>query len=335
IPAGEILKGKVDPSRFKGKDVLIGTDSDVVGDRFFVPNYGRAGGVFVHALGAETLKQGRPLDLGWIPAFAFGLALAAIGATRQRQPAQYLVFSAAIASLLVVPIFLEANLVFIDITPGLFVLLTVLAALNWRRFTRRGLVNAVSNIPNLNALYAYRPGRKKAIVAARLLNYEEALATLPPGSERQLVEQVVARLTVGTSERVIYQGDGGIFAWFTEPREPFGNHLEALHALFRNPARVGRFSVDLSVTFGVEVGSGRSLSSRLASALVAADEAARDGLKWRHHDPETLQNASWRLSMLSQLDDAIDKGEVWVAYQPKLELATRRIVGAEALARWT
>ncbi|MGH6658904.1 MAG: EAL domain-containing protein, partial [Sphingomicrobium sp.] len=83
------------------------------------------------------------------------------------------------------------------------------------------------------------------------------------------------------------------------------------------------------------VGSGRSLSSRLASALVAADEAARDGFKWRHHDPETLQNASWRLSMLSQLDDAIDKGQVWVAYQPKLELATRRIVGAEALARWT
>lgn len=39
--------------------------------------------------------------------------------------------------------------------------------------------------------------------------------------------------------------------------------------------------------------------------------------------------------MLSQLDQAIDKGEVWVAYQPKLELATKRIVGAEALARGT
>jgi EAL domain-containing protein (putative c-di-GMP-specific phosphodiesterase class I) len=39
--------------------------------------------------------------------------------------------------------------------------------------------------------------------------------------------------------------------------------------------------------------------------------------------------------MLSQLDDAIDQGEVWVAYQPKLDLATRRVIGAEALARWT
>jgi EAL domain-containing protein (putative c-di-GMP-specific phosphodiesterase class I) len=91
----------------------------------------------------------------------------------------------------------------------------------------------------------------------------------------------------------------------------------------------------LSIAFGVEVGSGRSLANRLASALVAAEEAAHDGLKWKYHDPETLEDASWKLSMLSQLDEAIDRGEVWVAYQPKLELATRRVIGAEALARWT
>jgi EAL domain-containing protein (putative c-di-GMP-specific phosphodiesterase class I) len=134
---------------------------------------------------------------------------------------------------------------------------------------------------------------------------------------------------------VLYQGDAGIFAWFEDSAQPFGNHLEALYALFRNPARVGGLSVDLSIAFGVAVGSGRSAQNRLASALVAADEAAHDGLKWKYHDPESLENASWKLSMLSQLDDAIDRGEVWVAYQPKLDLVNRRILGAEALARWT
>jgi EAL domain-containing protein (putative c-di-GMP-specific phosphodiesterase class I) len=39
--------------------------------------------------------------------------------------------------------------------------------------------------------------------------------------------------------------------------------------------------------------------------------------------------------MLSQLDEAIDRGEVWVAYQPKLDIASRQVIGAEALARWT
>src|SRR4029078_6112281 len=40
----------------------------------------------------------------------------------------------------------------------------------------------------------------------------------------------------------------------------------------------------------------------------------------------------WRRS---QSDEAIDRGEVWVAYQPKLDLKSRQIIGAEALARWT
>src|SRR5205085_6694242 len=120
-----------------------------------------------------------------------------------------------------------------------------------------------------------------------------------------------------------------IFAWFEQGEKPFGHHIDALHALFRNPVRVSGLSVDLSISFGVEIGSGRSLANRLASAIVAAEEAAHDGLKWKYHDPQVLEDASWKLSMLSQLDAAIDKGEVWIAFQPQLDLKSRRIVGAE------
>jgi EAL domain-containing protein (putative c-di-GMP-specific phosphodiesterase class I) len=234
-----------------------------------------------------------------------------------------------------VPGFLEARLIFVDITPALFVLLIVGGVLTWRRFRVRGLVNPVSNLPNLNALRVNKSGREQALIAARILNYEEIVASLPANSERQLIEQIVSRLSVGAPKRTLYQGDGGIFAWFEEPKSPFGNHLDALYSLFRTPARVGGLSLDLAIAFGVEVGSSRSLATRLASALVSAEEAAHDGLKWKYHDPDSLQDASWKLSILSQLDAAIDRGEVWVAYQPKLELSTRRIIGAEALARWT
>src|SRR5436190_2576046 len=335
ISAGDILSGRIRPELLAGKDVLIGTDSDVIGDRYFVPGYGRAGGVFVHAIGAETLKQGHPLDLGWFIPLLSAFASAAFAATRKRLATRYATLGTVTLALLIVPIFLEARLVFFDITPALFVVLTVTTALAWRRFRVRGLVNPVSNLPNLNALRANRDGRKHALIAARILNYEEIAATLPQNSERQLVEQIVSRLTVGAPQRTLYQGDSGIFAWFEEPSAPFGNHLDALYSLFRNPARIAGAPLDLTIAFGVELGSGRSLDNRLASALVAAEEAAHDGLKWKYHDPDTLEDASWKLSMLSQLDSAIDEGQVWVAYQPKLELATRRIVGAEALARWT
>jgi diguanylate cyclase len=68
---------------------------------------------------------------------------------------------------------------------------------------------------------------------------------------------------------------------------------------------------------------------------VAADEADSESLKWKFHDPARLQEVPWRLSLLSQLDEAIENGEVWLAYQPKLDLLNRRTMGAEALARWT
>ena len=225
---------------------------------FSSPGYGRTGGVYIHAIGAETLKRGEPLDLGWIPGFLLAFAAISVAVLRQRFAERFAVMGGAAGLLFFGPIFLEARLIFADITPGLFVLLVIASVLGWRRYRTRGLVNPVTNLPNLNALRANRDGRKRALVAARVLNYEEIVSALPPNSEPKLVEQIVSRLKVGAPERVLYQGDGGIFAWFEEPQQPVGNHLEALYALFRNPARVAGLSMDLTVAFGVEVGSGRS-----------------------------------------------------------------------------
>ena len=335
ISAADVIAGRADPAKLRGKDVIIGITNDAGNDKFYIPGVGKMGGVYLHVIGAETLKAGAPRNIGWVPGFLIALLAAALAVTRLQLRQRAVLLAATAATLLVAPTLLEMRLIFADVTPGLFVILVIASSLGWRRYRLRGLVNPVSNLPNLNALRLSSDGRKQAVVAARLLNYEEIVATLPPDSERQLAEQIVARLTVGHPGRTLYQGDGGIFAWFETAKQPFGNHLDALYALFRNPARVAGRSIDLTIAFGVEVGSGRSLANRLASALVAADDAAHDGLKWKYHDPETLADASWKLSMLSQLDDAIDRGEVWVAYQPKLDLKTRRIIGAEALARWT
>jgi EAL domain-containing protein (putative c-di-GMP-specific phosphodiesterase class I)/CHASE2 domain-containing sensor protein len=335
ISAARIIKGDFDRRFIAGKDVVVGATSEEIGDQFFVPGTGKMGGAYVHIIGGETLKSGQPVNLGWAPLFLFALAVSAIALSLRSTRHQAVLLAAAAAVMLFGPAVPESYLMSVDVTPGLFVVITVTSVLGWRSYKALGLVNPISNLPNLNALRSNREGREQALIAARILNYEEVVSTLPPQSEIQLIEQIVARLKVGSPNRILYQGDAGIFAWLADAREPFGNHLEALHALFRNPARVADLALDLSIAFGVEVGSGRSIANRLASALVAADEAAHHGLKWKYHDPESLQNASWKLSMLSQLDEAIDRGEVWVAYQPKLELTTKRIVGAEALARWT
>lgn len=335
ISAGSILSGNFDVNAVRGKDVIVGATSRTLGDNILIPGVGLVGGVYAHVIGSQTLKSGLPIDLGWLPLFAMSLAVAAFVLLRKNQRHQFHTVVAFAALFLAGPAVLESRMIYVDVVPGLLILSLAAIALSADRFRKRGYVDAVSGLPNLVALKSSRMGRNQALIVARILNYAEVVATLPPSDERHLVEQTVARLSVGAIDRTLYQGDDGIFAWFDEPTKPFGHHLEALYALFRTPVRVSGMSIDLTVSFGVEIGSSRSLANRLGSALLAAEQAAHDGLKWKYHDPESLEDASWKLSMLSQLDDAIDRGEVWAAYQPKVDLKTRKIIGAEALARWT
>ena len=308
---------------------------NVLGDGYFIPGYGRGYGVYVHAVGAETLKRGTPVDLGWVPGFLIALAAATAGVLRKRcaerfvssrrhcRPDRRASLHGGAAH------FRRRHARPVRIA-------TVAIVLGWRRYRVAGWSTACPTCPTSTRFAPTATARNQASSPPASSITRKSSRPFPPNSERQLVEQIVVAAEGRRAEPHLVPGRRRHFRLVRGiAQQPFGNHLEALYALFRNPARVAGLSIDLAISFGVEVGSGRSLANRLASALVAAEEAAHDGLKWKYHDPETLENASWKLSMLSQLDEAIDRGEVWVAYQPKLDLATRRIVGAEALARWT
>lgn len=331
VSAADLLQGRVARSAIDGKSVVVGTNSQRIGDQYVIPGKGKRGGVFIHVLAAETLKKGEPVYLGWLPALLAALAAAAYALHNGRKR----VLPVAVVAILAAPLLTESFLILFDIMPALFLLGVVGARLAMMRSRSKGLVNSLTGLPNLAALAADRSGRDLPLVAVRVHNYAEIASTLDAAGERQFIEQIVARLTLGQQDRRIYQGDEGIFAWFAAKGTPFASHLDALHALFRSPVRVGATSIDAVLSFGVELGSSRSPSSRLGSALVAADEADSEALKWKFHDPARLEDVPWRLSLLSQLDKAIDNGEVWLAYQPKLDLTTRRTIGAEALARWT
>ena len=334
VSAGDLLTGKADPKLLAGKTVVVGPTSVRLGDQYRLPGWGNAGGVYIHIIGAETLKAGRPVDLGWLPGFILA-AIAAIASLKLRGRRGAALLAGATLVLLAVPVPLERAQIFADITAGLFVILWVTVGLVIANMKRRGLTNAISGLPNLLALRKAGNEPDRPLVVARIINYPQIVSTLAPAEERSLIEQIVARLKVGSEVSTVYQGDEGIFAWTVPTGTAIGHHVEALAALFRSPAKVTGRKFDIAVSFGVEIGNGRSQTNRLNSALVAADEATAEGLRWKYHDPERLKDAEWRLSLLSQLDDAIDQGQVWVAYQLQVDLKTNRLRGAEALARWT
>jgi EAL domain-containing protein (putative c-di-GMP-specific phosphodiesterase class I)/CHASE2 domain-containing sensor protein len=336
VRASDILEGKIAPGALRDKQVVVGAFTDQIGKEYWIPGQGRMASAMVHIIGAETLKRGVPSNLGFVPALLIALAVIALALFRTKGPHTALLLGSAGLALLVGPIVLEANLIFLEVVPAQFALTVVGSRLAWLRWRSGGLINSLSGLPNLAALRAERGVSSLAMVAARIHNYAEIASTLEADEEAALISQVVQRLLVaGGKEARIYQGDEGVFAWFANPEAPLANHLEALHALFRSPFSVGGQTIDAAVTFGAELGSPRPLQNRLGSALVAANEAWDEGLKWKYHDPSRQEEVGWRLSLLGQLDAAIDNGEVWVAYQPQLDLGRQQIVGAEALARWT
>ncbi|RIX27059.1 EAL domain-containing protein [Sphingomonas edaphi] len=334
VSASDVLAGRVPASFFRGKKVVVGTDAERIGDQYLIPGRGKYGGVYVHIFAAETLLRGSPIDLGWLPGFILAALLSGAAVfLKGRRGAACL--ATGVLLLLALPLIVEPQLIFVDVTAGLFVAIWTAAGLGLRYVRSRGLTNPVSGLPNLVALRRAKHERDRAIIVARVVNYPQIVSTLSLANERHLAQQIVSRLNVGSEVDRVYQGDEGIFAWTVPAGTAIGHHIEALHALFRSPAKIAGKPIDVAVSFGVEIGSGRSIANRLGSALVAADEATAEGLRWKYHDPERLKDAEWRLSLLSQLDQAIDDGQVWVAYQPQLDLRTNTIRGAEALARWT
>ena len=57
--------------------------------------------------------------------------------------------------------------------------------------------------------------------------------------------------------------------------------------------------------------------------------------RFEFYKPEMDREAPRRLVLVTALKRAIDARGIELHYQPKIELAGRRVVGAEALARWT
>ena len=339
ISAVDLLEGKVERGRVAGKHIVVGLTALELAKTYFIPGKGQASEIYLHALGAETLRRGKPVELGWLMPLVATLGLLAVYQFVANRWLARLALAGGLGIVFVLPFVSETRLVFFDSVPAMTSLLIVVLNRWWtdfrQSFKARGLTNPVSGLPNLNALREI-DHPEMTLVAARVHNFAEITSALAQEAEKILVEQIVARLGIGFAGATVYQGDEGIFAWLVrrEAMTELGDQLEALHALCRTPVSVAGVHVDLVITFGADAGN-RAISARIGSALVAADEAAVEGLRWKEFDAAKLKDAAWKLSLLGRLDAAIDDGEMWVAYQPKLDLATRRIIGAEALVRWS
>jgi diguanylate cyclase (GGDEF)-like protein len=98
--------------------------------------------------------------------------------------------------------------------------------------------------------------------------------------------------------------------------------------------------IDRRLTIGASIGVAYGLHTTADELLAEADIAlytAKEGGRDRYVVYESgMQTAAHeRVALEMDLRDALDEGQLSLVYQPLLELDTERIVGVEALLRWT
>lgn len=338
--AAELLSPGSDVA-LAGKDVVVGFNSQTVGRAVTIPGNGPQSSSLVLVLGAETLRAGRPIVVGWAPPLIVAVLVFLCVASSSRLRWLRAGAPVSLAILLGLPLLAASHHIFVEVIPSLFFLGGVTVRAAWRRFGDRqknaGSINPLSGLPTPNAIRHDDGVTDRLLVAARVRNFAHVLSALPPQSEEELTRQVVRRLELAVGDGQLLHGDDGNFFWLADSSgfETIVEQFEALHVLFRSPVRVNNKSFDLDVSFGLDREVGMPLSHRMVTALAAAHAAEQEGICWKVHDPAASGDKEWLLSLLGELDDAIVGGRIWLAYQPKYELKGGRMIGAEALVRWT
>lgn len=103
------------------------------------------------------------------------------------------------------------------------------------------------------------------------------------------------------------------------------------------PIRIDGHNLRLSASVGIAVSptDGQDADTLLKNAEVAMYQAKQRGRKtYTFFSNEMNAHAAERMSLEGQLRRAVDQGEFVLYYQPKVDIASRRIVGSEALLRW-
>ncbi len=116
-----------------------------------------------------------------------------------------------------------------------------------------------------------------------------------------------------------------------------GVTLSHLKNAFRAPIHLGDTEIMVTASAGISVFpfDGVAATELIAHADAAMHHAKRCGRdNFQYYSPELTSSARERLKIESDLRKAVVRSELELFYQPKVDLVTGEMVGAEALMRW-
>ncbi len=112
--------------------------------------------------------------------------------------------------------------------------------------------------------------------------------------------------------------------------------LNKLQTIFSEPFRLESDETMIPACFGVACFPADGVTSELLlqNAHIAMNQARQNDVTFQYYSEALNQKAVERLSIESGLLRALDDGEFFLCYQPKMDINGTDIIGMEALVRW-
>lgn len=336
ISMADLLEGKVPASVVAGRDVIWGDTTSVSDDIAHIAGKGWFPGVYDHVIGSQTLRERPPISIGFVPPLlVLAGILLLIVRTRSTTTARWLMIGTTICAVFV-PLVLDSLHIVASFVPGFLafgIAVYRLAALRDVKDAQR--LNASTLLPTLSVLREHPLAASRPIVAMRVRNYAAVGASFPEAVESELITEIARRLTLPGQTNIFYQAEDVLY-WLGPDlaKTELEGHIAGLARLMESLFVIRGRKIDIHVAFGVDIDVSRPVANRIGRALLAADTAALKHQPFMFNMTDNDEESAWELSLMSELDAAIDNGDIWVAFQPQFELKTDRICGAEALVRW-
>ncbi|MEH3053420.1 MAG: bifunctional diguanylate cyclase/phosphodiesterase [Patulibacter minatonensis] len=178
-----------------------------------------------------------------------------------------------------------------------------------------------------------------ALAVLSVENLHEINETLGHRVGDEVLREFAARLAGNAGADVPVRLAGNTFAIVlrshTSEREA-RRALEHLTDRLETPLQVDGVALAAQVRTGLVFfpAHGRTVGELLQRAEIAAQEAKDRRVSLMIYDPARDLRSRERLLFAAQLREGIDRDELRVFFQPKIDLETGQVVGAEALVRW-